>query len=413
MAGSIQVPVNIEDKTVLKRFLTDLVTGLASNPYYSGSVTAQNEVIVQALQANPNLDFLNLVSKLNELRSNILTYVEENVETIILQNQEDIALIAEQFGTFYDQALAASWYGLSVKAGGAIAGLEVGSLDPSVTTPGDESSYFRVIADNFVVGRAYEDLTVSEKNYLTANGLPNFGTVYNNITKQPIPAIAITWDSAANTYKHYFNGIVNFSNINTGYTEGGNTVINGGQILTNSITANKIDATNLIARNIIVPGVNGGNPLFSASNDKVVISNLKVVGTASLPGISKFTSFNMPSVSVPYSVNGNNSTFCTLLSTYINKPFECNYWGIQIVSSCSSQTNTSVSRDFNCHIFINGTDIASLGSSGPYSVDITVNSGLDSIQDSYVLLEIKGKGYNTSNTQTVRGTTTVFTCVNS
>lgn len=212
MAGNIQVPNNIEDKTVLKRFLTDLVLGINGNSLFSGSIQEQNAALVEIIQNNPTLNFLDITSKLTELRKDILTYVEDNIETVILQNTEDIAVIAEQFGTFYNQALATSWYGLSVKAGGAIAGLEVGSLDPNVTTPGDESSYFRIIANNFILGRAYEDLTQEEKNYLAANNLPNFGTVYN-AQKQPIPALITSWDSASQVYKHYFNGIVQFSNV--------------------------------------------------------------------------------------------------------------------------------------------------------------------------------------------------------
>ena len=212
MADKVQVPNNIEDPTILKRFLSQLVSGLVTDPYYSGNVAAQNEAIMAAMQANPNLDFLSIASKLNDLRTDIQTYIANKIETVILQNSDDIAVIAQQFGTFYNQALAASWYGLSVKAGGAVAGLEVGSLDPDVTTPGDESSYFRVVANNFILGRAYEDLTQVEKDYLTANNLSNFGTVYN-ASKQPVPALITTWDNTAGTYKHYFNGIVQFTNI--------------------------------------------------------------------------------------------------------------------------------------------------------------------------------------------------------
>jgi len=241
MGGSIQVPNNIEDKTVLKRFLTDLVLGINGNTLFSGNVQEQNAAIVELLQVNPNVDFINIVSKLNELRTDILTYVSDNIETVILQNTEDIALIAEQFGTFYNQALAASWYGLSVKAGGAVAGLEVGSLDPDVTTPGDESSYFRVVANNFILGRAYEDLTVAEKAYLTANNLPNFGTVYD-ASKNPVPALVTTWDSGSGIYRHYFNGIVQFSNIaGADYANAinlGTTTINGGKITTSTLEAN-------------------------------------------------------------------------------------------------------------------------------------------------------------------------------
>lgn len=250
MGSKLQVPNNIEDKTVLKRFLTDLVLGINGSTLFSGNVQEQNAALVEILQSNPNVDFINIVSKLTELRTDILTYVEDNIETIILQQQEDIAVIAEQFGTFYEQALAASWYGLTVKAGGAVAGLEVGSLDTNVTTPGDESSYFRVVADNFILGRAYEDLTQAEKDYLTANNLPNFGTVYN-ASKQPIPALVTTWDGTAGVYKHYFNGIVQFSNIaEADYANAinnGTTTINGGKITTGSITANKISTTSLSA----------------------------------------------------------------------------------------------------------------------------------------------------------------------
>jgi len=241
--NTIQVPNNIEDATVLKRFLTQLVLGINGNGLLSNNKETQNTAIVEILQNNPTLDFLNLVSKLTELRTDILTYVEDNIETIILQNTEDIAVIAEQFGTFYNQALAASWYGLSVKAGGAIAGLEIGSLDPDVTTPGDESSYFRVIANNFILGRAYEDLTQAEKDYLAAHNLPNFGTVYD-INNQPVPALVTTWDGANQVYKHYFNGIVQFSNIqNADYAtaiNNGTTTINGGKITTSSITTDQI-----------------------------------------------------------------------------------------------------------------------------------------------------------------------------
>lgn len=241
MGGSIQVPNNIEDKTILKRFLTDLVLGINSNTLFSGNVQEQNAALVNILVANPNIDFLNIVSKLTELRTEILSYVEDNLETVILQNTKDVAIIAEQFGTFYNQALATSWYGLSVKAGGAVAGLEVGSLDPDVNTPVDENSYFRVIADNFIVGRAYEDLSQEEKDYLATNNLPSFGTVYD-ANKKPVPALVTTWDGGSQIYRHYFNGIVQFSNISgADYANAinlGTTTINGGKITTSTLEAN-------------------------------------------------------------------------------------------------------------------------------------------------------------------------------
>ena len=213
VGGRLQLPVSIEDPVVLKRFLNTLVSNINSNPLTNGDTSGAGEFIVNTLEAtNSSLNFLNSVANVDELRNNIMAYVSGNLQTNILQNTKNISLIAEQFGTFYGQALAASWYGLTVKAGGAVAGLEIGSLDPDVTTPNDESSYFRVIADNFLVGRAYEDLSQEEKDYLAANNLPSFGTTYNE-QGAPIPAILVTWNDVEKLYEIFFNGIVEFNHV--------------------------------------------------------------------------------------------------------------------------------------------------------------------------------------------------------
>lgn len=243
MADKLSVPANVDNPVILKRFLNQLIVtgGLGGSTTWNEETV--NDFLTQVKTVNSNLDFLDTVSKIEELRNNIRTLVEADLETLILQNKEDVALIAEQYGTFYDQAQAASWYGLSVKAGGAVAGLEVGSLDPDVTTPGDESSYFRIIANNFVLGRAYEDLSVEEKAYLADNGLPAFGTVYN-ADKTPMPAIVTSWDNINKVYKHFFNGIVQFSNISgadyANAINNGTTTINGGKITTNTLGANTL-----------------------------------------------------------------------------------------------------------------------------------------------------------------------------
>ena len=167
VGGRLQLPVSIEDPVVLKRFLNTLVSNINSNPLTNGDTSGAGEFIINTLEAtNSSLNFLTSVANVDELRNNIMAYIAGNLQTNILQNTKNISLIAEQFGTFYSQAMAAAWYGLSVKAGGAVAGLEIGSLDPDVTTPNDESSYFRVIEDNFLVGRAFEDLSQEEKDYL-------------------------------------------------------------------------------------------------------------------------------------------------------------------------------------------------------------------------------------------------------
>lgn len=260
MASKLQVPSNIDDPTVLRRFLTSLTTNINSNALLSGTDSeVANSIIYLLSNSGGSTNFWDTVTNVDNLRNTILNYVQGNLETNIIKNTKDISLIAEQFGTFYEQALAASWYGLTVKAGGAVAGLEIGSLDPDVTTPDDESSYFRVIADNFIVGRAYEDLSQEEKDYLESNDLPNFGTVYNSATKAPVPAIVVSWNNTQNLYEIFFNGIVNFNNVNTGYTDiNGNTVINGGQIETNSITADKIEVTDLSSINANLGTITSG-----------------------------------------------------------------------------------------------------------------------------------------------------------
>ena len=108
------------------------------------------------LATSSSAEFWDVLGNISVLRDTILNYVQGSLQTNVLQNQKNISIIAEQFGTFYEQALAASWYGLTVKAGGAVAGLEIGSLDPDVTTPDDEKSYFRVIADSFVAVKCVE-----------------------------------------------------------------------------------------------------------------------------------------------------------------------------------------------------------------------------------------------------------------
>lgn len=270
MAGNngIQVPINVEDKTILRRFLNDLVQGITSNPYYTGNVAKKGLDILDALNASGIDNFKDKINNLDKLRNEIIDYVQGDLETSILANKDDLALILEQFGAFHDEILAASWYGLSVKAGGAVAGLEIGSLDPNIVTPGDESSYFKVIADNFIVGKAYEDLTQEEKDYLAANNLPNFGTVYNE-DKTPIPALSISWDSANGKYDIYFNGIVNFSNIaNTGHLltnlydaaaaiNMGTTTINGGLISTYGLVAETILSDSVISNDIIGSKITG------------------------------------------------------------------------------------------------------------------------------------------------------------
>lgn len=423
MAGN-QVPNNIEDPTILKRFLTDLVSGLNTNPYYSGNVSALQEAIISALSnSTSSVDFLNTLSTITELRTDILKYIEDNLETVILQNQEDVALIAEQYGTFYDQALAASWYGLSVKAGGAIAGLEVGSLDPDVTTPGDESSYFRIIADNFILGRAYEDLSVEEKAYLSTNGLPAFGTVYN-VDKTPMPAIVTSWDNINKVYKHFFNGIVQFSNISgadyANAINNGTTTINGDKITTNTLGTNTLTpstgaSTTWTGGGLVSQNFNGnaagsiGSPTLGfrlSSNAAGTSADPTIYGAyikgSTIEGLTlNVTDIKVKSVNYPNNfgrVLMESSSYGTSFTTLTSSTFVASNFG----SGFNALRQCSASQVFNIKCYLsNSTTFSSISISLQVSIangawtTINTNTSTVFVASSYTYT------HNTSSTQNI------------
>jgi len=210
----IQVPTNLDDSQVLKRFVTELVDKLNSNPIVSlpimqgayPELPGYNDGVGSAIA-----DFLKAAARLDKLSGEVKAYITGNLQTEVLQNSEDLATITEQFGTFYDQATAAAWYGLTVKAGELISGFTVGGLDTDTTQPGTAGSFFAINADMFSVARAIEDIDdPAELAYLQANNLP-YGTMYNHSTNEIIPAFLIEWNGT--TYDILFNGKVTFSNI--------------------------------------------------------------------------------------------------------------------------------------------------------------------------------------------------------
>jgi hypothetical protein len=206
------VPSSVEDPQVLKRFLSDLVVTMNTSPMLQKNpAELANTVAALADSASTNPSFMKTLTELRRLQGDIKAYVEENLVTNILQNSEDVALVAEQFGTFYDQALAAAWYGLTVKAGSVISGFTIGAIDTDTTTPGTEGSFFAINADIFSVARAIEDISdPAELAYVQAHGLP-YGTMYNASTEEIIPAFTINWTGTE--YLIDFNGTVSFNNI--------------------------------------------------------------------------------------------------------------------------------------------------------------------------------------------------------
>lgn len=273
MADNLNVPSNIEDKTILRRFLTDLSGMINSNALFSGTAEQQSTALANMLgTATLNGNFFTEVSELRQLQNNIKAYIADNLETRILQNSDDVATVSEQFGTFHEEALAAAWYGLTVKAGGVISGFTTGAIDTDTTTPGTEGSFFSIAADKFSVGKAIEDITdPAELAYVQANSLP-YGTMYDANTQEIIPAFLISWNGS--TYDINFNGKVSFTNVSgtddlvteTDLGPSGTTVIDGGRITTGSISA--------ISSNLgtINAGVIYGGPSLVPGNEEATHS---------------------------------------------------------------------------------------------------------------------------------------------
>lgn len=213
----INVPADVNQPDILKRFLTELVDKLNNNALVSGPI------LYPAGYAGPaNLTTLNSIgdytnsileatARLDRLSGDSKNYITSDLKAIVLSNSKDVAVIVEQFGTFYDTSTAAAWYGLTVKTGELISGFTVGGVDSDTTTPGTAGSFFAISADKFSVGRAITDITnPAELAYVQANNLP-YGTMYNASTGKITPAFLIEWNGTS--YDIFFNGKVQFSNI--------------------------------------------------------------------------------------------------------------------------------------------------------------------------------------------------------
>ena len=257
----IEVPSNLEDITILKRFLNELVDKLNSNALvsypisYPSGYTGPVPYNYSTLVGGYTNTILEAAARADAISGDAKNYITDNLTTNVLQNTQDLATITEQFGTFYNDATAAAWYGLTVKSGELISGFTVSGVDSDTTTPGTAGSVFAISADTFTVGRAIEDIDdPAELAYIAANGLP-YGTMYNTSTGEIIPAFMIDWNGVG--YDIFFNGKTEFSN----YLSPGTTTIDGGSITTGTITAGHISTAGLNA-SVIKAGViynTGGN----------------------------------------------------------------------------------------------------------------------------------------------------------
>lgn len=264
MPGKIVIPSNLEDPTVLRRFITDLVNNLNSNELVTGS----NDTYIRANTSDDGstltTSFINALVKNNDFQSSIKQLIGSNLQEQVLSTQQKVAKVSSQFGTFYSQAQAAAWYGLTVKAGGTISGYATGSIDTDTTTPGTEGSFFTIGADSVSFVKAIEDVTdPAELAYLEANNLP-YGSMYDADTESIIPSFLIEWNGIG--YNLYFNGSVSFNNVTTNGESlndiidgNGTTKINGGAIETNTITASQIATSSITADKLNVSSLSAVN----------------------------------------------------------------------------------------------------------------------------------------------------------
>lgn len=236
--GDFTTPVNLEDPQVLKMYLDTLSAAIQNVTVLTSSLAAAQGKFT-GISTDPA--FIEFVDSTQKLNAEIKSLVEGNLETIEKQSS-DLSYVIEQFGTNYEQNQAASWYGLTVGAGNILTGFTVGALDYDTSSYGNEDSVFGIHANRFFIGRS--PTTQDELDYL-ADKDQDFLTLYNE-TGEAIPAFGINWTGSE--YEIFFNGVVSFNNVDTGYTDGaGNTIINGGQIQTNSIEANKLTVSQLSA----------------------------------------------------------------------------------------------------------------------------------------------------------------------
>lgn len=205
----MDVPINIEEPDILRAYLNELNNALNGIVIVSKSLSGATDYSVKTEGLAANKEFLKFVEDTTKLSNEIKKLVEDNIVTIT-KTKALATAVTEQFGSFSESALAASWYGLSVTAGGTVAGYTVGAIDTDTTTPGTESSFFAIEADRFTVGKAH-NLTPEEAQAV-AESNEDYLTLYDS-NGDAVPAFGINYDSASNKYKIYFNGSVSFTNL--------------------------------------------------------------------------------------------------------------------------------------------------------------------------------------------------------
>ena len=178
------------------------------------------------------------------------------------------------------------------------------------------------------------------------------------------------------------------------------SLIQAGAITSNHINAdtalvNKLNVTGgLVANNIRIAGVNGGGDLMWNNNGKIVINNLQVLGSASLPGISRNYYWSIGWRGVTTRSNGSNPAYDTMIQVWVPKPYACNSFSIMFVANISNQTSTGNSKDCSCLVDIDGAGFEN-ASSASWNISTTTSGGISGRTADNVLVSVYFGGRNT------------------
>jgi len=168
-------------------------------------------------------------------------------------------------------------------------------------------------------------------------------------------------------------------------------------------TGFKLSSTGYLSYNIIGGNIYGshitGGTLDAGTT---TINNLKVLGTALLPGLAKTYQFVQGQLNMPASALGANPPPYTYGSFfYIPRPFSCSTWSATIIVSVTNITNTGSASDMNVELLHNGFIVVSSSSAaGIYGINVVsvgVISGISGTSTD-IPIGIRVSGYHSYGT---------------
>lgn len=375
----------IATDAIQSKFGTDVnafVGNIASTYVDANSAIAQDMSLITATLNGISSSVSTIATATTEQKINPL-WVNDGLGTTPDVNGNDkyitVALAQEQF---------------VVDANGVITSLILSSgATSSITMNADQ---FKLVASGQSVASRNPFSINATTGEISFNGKVSFSNVTNTpliptATSQLTNNSGFTTLSAVDAQGYILPAeVANAINTNT-------TTIDGSKITTGSIAANKIITTGLVAENIKVYGINNNQPLLTADGSMVTIANLKILGTVSLPGISKFFSFNIPQQDMPAYSNGSGTPVVALITSIPNY-YNSNSYGIIIACSISNQTNTGTPRDLVVEVFVNDIQVSRSVASAPYNVSVSNNGAIGSLTSSSSTIKVIVSSFNSSGT---------------